>query len=124
MTPEQFVSGMRSAIVEANAVIYMNLLESMTVRTAKDSYWKRVLALYASLSEADRVVLFEIMRQSTVDALSNVFGILDGSSSLGNKQENFTLTSEDDNQKLNGSLQDIFLAMEEKANRSRRPEVG
>jgi hypothetical protein len=78
MSPENFVSEIRAAVVEQNSAIYKDLFESTSVESASDPYWKRALALYASLSDSDRKVLFEIMRQATVDTISNVLGILDG----------------------------------------------
>jgi hypothetical protein len=115
MTPEKFVSEVRSAVVDQNATIYRQLFESTTVESVSDPYWKRALTLYASLGERDRVILIEMMRQATVDTVSNVFGILDGSSSLDNAREDFILTGKSDNQKINGNLQDIFLALEERS---------
>lgn len=115
MTPETFVSEVRSAVVDQNTTIYKELFESTTVESASDPYWKRALTLYASLNEKDRLILIEMMRQAAVDTVSNLFGILDGSSSLDNLREDFILTGKSDNRKLNGSLQDIFLAQEERS---------
>ena len=113
MTPENFVSQVRSAVVQQNAAIYKDLFESTTPEAARDPYWKRALTLHRSLSEADRTVLFEIMRQVTVDTVSNLFAILDGVSALEGPREDFALTSQSDNRKLNGNLQDMFLEAEE-----------
>jgi hypothetical protein len=113
MTPETFVSEIRSAVVQQNAAIYKDLFESTTPEAAHDPYWKRALTLHRSLSEADRTVLFEIMRQVTVDTVSNLFAILDGVSALAGLPENFVLTSQSDHRKLNGSLKDMFLEEEQ-----------
>ena len=114
MTPEHFVSQVRSVVVQQNAAIYKDLFESTTPESASDAYWKRALTLHGSLSDADRAVLFEIMRQVTVDTVSNFFGILDGASALEGPREDFVLTSQPDNRKLNGNLQDLFLEAEER----------
>jgi hypothetical protein len=114
MTPENFVSKVRSAVVQQNAAIYKDLFESTTPENASDAYWKRALTLHRSLSDADRAILFEIMRQVTVDTVSNLFGVLDGASALEGPREDFVLTSQPDNRKLNGSLQDLFLEAEER----------
>ena len=66
------------------------------------------------MNDGDRAVLFEIMRQVTVDTVSNLFGILDGASALEGPREDFVLTSQPDNRKLNGNLQDLFLEAEER----------
>ncbi len=52
------------------------------------------------------------MRQVIVDTLSNVFGVLDGSTPLENYRDYFHLAYGDDPQDLNGDLQDIFLSDE------------
>ena len=112
MTPESFVSQVRSAVVQHNVTIYKDLFESTTPESASDTYWKRALTLHRSLSDGDRAVLFEIMRQVTVDTVSNLFGLLDGASALEGPREVFVLTSQPDDRKLNGNLQDLFLEAE------------
>ena len=68
MTPESFVSEVRSAVVEQNTAIYKELFGSETVESASDPYWKRALGLYASLSESDRRILFEIMMRIPIES--------------------------------------------------------
>ena len=113
MNPETFVSRIRSAVVDQNLATYRELFESTSPDAANDPYWKRALTLYKALSEPQRTVLLEIMRQASVDSVSNIFGILDGSSTLDGAQENFVLTSNADNRKINGQLQDLFLGADE-----------
>jgi hypothetical protein len=117
MTPENFVSQVRSAVVQQNVTIYRELFESTTPESVSDAYWKRALTLHRSLSDGDRAVLFEIMRQVTVDTVSNLFGVLDGASALECPREEFVLTSRPDNRKINGNLQDLFLEAEERERR-------
>jgi putative transposase len=112
MNPETFVARVRSTIVDQNVAAYKELFQSTAPETAKDSHWRRALTLYTALSEPERAVLFEIMRQTTIDSVSNVLGILDGTSMIGESQEAFVLTTSD-NQKINGNLQDLFLEAEE-----------
>ena|SRR5687768_11986799 len=114
MTPKDFVSRIQSAVVKQNAAIYKDLFESTQPEDARDLYWRRALTLHRSLSEAEQAVLFEIIRQVTVDTVSNLFGVLDGASVLEGPREDFLLTSQPDDRKLNGSLQDLFLEAEER----------
>jgi hypothetical protein len=113
MTPQDFISQIRATVVQQNAVIYKGLFESTRPEAARDPYWKRALTLHRSLSESDRAVLMEIIRQVTTDTVSNLFAILDGVSTLEGAREDFVLTSKSDNRKLNGNLQDLFLEAEE-----------
>jgi hypothetical protein len=112
MTPEEFVAQIRSAVVGQNIVIYKDIFETTSPADASDMYWKRALTLYNSLGGQDRYLFFEIVRQIMVDTISNLFGILDGVSSLGGISEDFILTSKSDGLKINGDLQDIYLALE------------
>lgn len=114
MTPESFVSHVRLSIVEQNTATYRHMFESLSQETAPDPLWKRALALYRSLSEPERSVLVELMRQASVDTVSNLFGILDGSTSLTGSRAEFVLLSKPDNQLLSGNLQDLFLEADER----------
>jgi hypothetical protein len=114
MKPQDFASQLREAVVQQNSAIYKDLFASTPIKSASDPYWKRALALHAALTPEQRAVLFEIMRQTMVDTVSNVFAILDGVSSLDGSKEDFVLTSKTGPQKINGSLQDLFLEIEER----------
>lgn len=48
-----------------------------------------------------------------VNTVSHLLGILDGSTYLNENRESFVLTTEQDDELINGSLQDIFLELEE-----------
>ncbi len=111
MTPETFVAEIRKAVVEGNVALYKDLFESADARVT-DAYWKRALVLYRSLDEASRLVFFEVLRQVSVDTVSSIFGVLDGTSTLETQREEFVLASSPEMQKLNGELQDLFLERE------------
>lgn len=71
-----------------------------------------MLALYQSLSPAQRPVILEIMRQVEIDTVSAIFGILDGSSTLDGKSADVELLHKTarSRTRLDGDLQDLFLA--------------
>lgn len=89
--------------------------------TVTDPYWARVLALYRSLPRGQRKVILDIMRQVQIDTVSHVFGILDGSTGLDGRARDFELTAKARKRKvrLDGDLQDLFLALEEERGRPR-----
>ena len=60
------------------------------------------------LTPAQRKVLFKIIRQIQVDTISNVLGIIDGTS--GDLQETLTLNADD--KEISGDLPDLFLEKE------------
>lgn len=68
---------------------------------------------YQSLNESQKNLLFYLIKNSISDTISNVFGWLDGVYYLENQTESLELKFEKSANKLNGSLQDIWLAIEE-----------
>ena len=117
MTPEHLVAQIRSAVIVRGVDTYKNLFNSTLPIDATDPYWRRALQLYASLGTAQRLVLFEIIRQVSSDTASRMLAILDGVSALEGMRTHFILTSESDAEKLNGDLQDLFLEAEEQEGR-------
>ncbi len=114
MKPEDFVKKIRESILDENVGIYKDLFNSTSVDEASDEYWKEALRFYGKLNSEERETLFKIIRQVSVDTISNLFGVLDGVTCLDDQGEDFTLTIGDDGKgKINGDLQDIFLEIEE-----------
>ena len=98
-------------IIENNET-YRSLFNETKLNEVTDEYLRNALHLYSSLSYENKEVLLNIIKQITVDTVSNMFGIIDGSSSLDGKFEDFTLLYNNNGQKLNGDLQDILLQQE------------
>ncbi len=114
MNSEVFVNKVRNAVIENNSDADKELFESTSIESATDPYWRRVLGLYRSMNAEQQTILLEAMRQVRVDTVSEIFGILDGSSALEGPREDFSLTTTSDRQKINGSLQDLFLEADER----------
>lgn len=112
MTPKAFASGIMQGVVDENVSIYRDLFSKTYASEASDPYWRRALELFSSLSDEQRSVFFEIVRQVSVDTASNVLGVLDGVSSIKGDEAGFTLLS-GPRQKLNGDLQSLFLVEDE-----------
>lgn len=89
-----------------------------------DPYWKQLLALYRSLPRRERGVLLKFAQQAQVDAISHLFGILDGSTGLGGRSETFELFHGIGTRriKINGDLQDTFLELAETRERKGRTD--
>lgn len=105
MKTEDFVQGVRKSVVEENAEIYRDLFEN--TESATDPYWIRALSLYKSLDDEQRKVFIEVTRQVSIDAVSNVFAILDGVSQVEGQNEDIRVSCGND--ELHGELQDAFL---------------
>lgn len=113
MTPAQFVAKLRISVVEENVAIYRGLFSNTKIESASDSYWKMALNFFGALTPHQQKIFFEILRQVTVDATSNVLGVIDGVNSFDGVDGEFVLTYDDDADPLSGDLQSIFLAEEE-----------
>lgn len=109
MSPEKFIDGVLKTVIEEGVASYEEIFADPGEVT--DEYWMRVLDLYRSLTPAHRKVVLEIMRQVQVDTVSEIFGILDGTSQISGKFEEFDLIhkTRKANVRLNGDLQDLFL---------------
>lgn len=112
MSPEDFVKKIRQSVIDENSAIYRNLFENTQVDQATDPYWREALGFFHKLEDKDKEILFKIMRQATVDTVSNMFSVFDGVSSLVDQDGDFSLTFEG-GEPLNGDLQDYFLEAEE-----------
>lgn len=112
---ENFVKNLNGSIIEENLEIYKNLYETTEVSDKTNEYWRQAIGLYNSLSGEQREILFIIIEQTMTDTISNVLGIIDGSSTLkGCTVEPKLLLDTID---TDGNLQDCFLTyIEEKNN--------
>jgi hypothetical protein len=110
MDSKEFVINVRKTIIEENLNIYKNLFNN--TKKPLEPYWVDALQLFNKLSIKDKDIFFKIIRQIEVDTVSNIFGILDGSSSLDNQNEDLKLTGVNSTKLINGDLQDLFLELE------------
>jgi hypothetical protein len=111
MTPEEFVAALRAEVITSNQLDYRKWFMTDPAK-ARSPYWQRALALFATLQEDQREVFFQVLRQIQVDTVSNVLGIVDGSSFLAEAAPQLELRVVG-GAKLSGDLQDYFLAQEE-----------
>jgi len=113
MKPIEFVEKIRESVIDSNVQIYRNLFQNTSLDQVKDPYWVNALSFFNSLDIKQKEVLFSIIRQVEVDTVSNIFGILDGTSTLyDNQEEEFVLSTDSGAIKISGDLQDIFLELE------------
>jgi len=113
MKPEEFVVKIKHTILDENAAIYKDLFEHTPIEQTSDPYWNDALKFFNQLGDNEKKVLFKIMRQVSVNTVSNFFAVLDGVSCLEGQDGDFNLTVGDEKKSLNGELQDILLELEE-----------
>ncbi|MEI7767572.1 MAG: transposase [Phycisphaerae bacterium] len=111
MNDRDFVAGVRKEVLDANLQIYRQMFAESDAEKATDSYAREALRFYASLDDSNKEMLFKIIRQVMVDTISNLFGVFDGVTKL--PQQPGPVTVELSGQRLDGTLQDQFLEMEE-----------
>ena len=113
MSAKNFVDKVRKSIIENNMAIYRDLLNNSDIKETTDKYWQDVLLFYKKLNKSEQELLLKIMKQVSVDTVSNMFAILDGVAFLNEQEDNFKLIiNNDKNEQINGDLQDIFLESE------------
>lgn len=110
MNSGDLVGGFRKEIENA-LVDYRDMFENTDMSEATDPYFQTALQFFHELDDADREVLFSIIRQVMVDTTSNLFAIFDGVSDIPDQDGTFEVRIGDKD--LAGSLQDQFLAAEE-----------
>ncbi len=104
---EKFVENIYKTIVKDGIGEYEDLLENTSAEDATDKYWISALELYKKLSSEEKEKMLKFAELIMIDTISNVFGILDGSSTLAEETFEFEV-------KINGistenELQDTFL---------------
>jgi hypothetical protein len=93
------------SVIDENVSIYRDLYEN--TENATDPYWQRALDLYKSLDIRQKEVFFEVIRQTAIDTVSNVFAVVDGVAKLNGQDGDCSLTCGTDS--ISGELQDHFL---------------
>ena len=99
-------------VVKANLATYRELFAKTKGEETTDPYWKSALTLFASLNQKEKETFFAVLKQVSVDAVSNVVGAIDGCTDIGIKEE--ILLTDKRGRVISGNLQDLFLAAVER----------
>lgn len=117
MTPEDFAECIHDEVIEDNLKCYHDLLAKPSARI-DDPVWQKISRAYETMSETQRNALHLMARQAMIDTASNILGILDGTSILRDHREEFSVIYGSAGDRLNGDLQDHFLARVEDGSRN------
>lgn len=107
----EFITAIRKRVIESDFKVYQELLN--TTNEANDPVWNEALLIYNDLTNEQQESFLSFLRLIQVNAVSHFLGILDGSTYLNERREDFILKTERGNKPLNGNLQDLFLEIEE-----------
>ncbi|WRP06242.1 transposase [Rossellomorea aquimaris] len=104
---DTFVKSLYESIVKENLNLYKDLIETTNVTPKTHDYWKEAISFYDSLSYENKNTLMRIIEQTMIDTISNMLGVIDGSSTLKDcsLEPKLILSSID----TEGELQDSFL---------------
>lgn len=102
-----FIKSVYQTIVQENKGIYKRLFEETVIDNRTTEYWKKALSLYNNLSQENKEIMLDVIEQTMIDTVSNIFGIIDGNSTLKdcNVEPKLFLNDRD----TDGELQDLFL---------------
>lgn len=116
---EVFVKAIYRTIIEGNLASYKEMYEerldhAKLGKSEIDVYWEKQDEFYNKLNSEQKEVLMLMMKQTMIDTILHVFGIIDGSSGLVDAEVEPTLLL--DSIDSEGDLQDLFLAYIEDEN--------
>ena len=111
MNAQTLAQDLLKQVVEMNVAITGRMFDDELLNPNEprklDPRFKRTLDFYSSLTDEQRNSFLVAMRQTYIDSVSEILGILDGSTTLNDWKGDWTLLFGE--HKLNGMLQDYFL---------------
>ena len=112
MEPRKFIGEIRERLIVDALQSYVELFTNTQISEASDPHWVEALNFFQALDEKKRNLFFSILRQISVDTVSEFLSILDGLTLLNGQNNEFVLTEKGDEKIINGDLQDLFLQLE------------
>ncbi|AZA77810.1 hypothetical protein EG359_10385 [Chryseobacterium joostei] len=109
MRPEELVKILNRETIDGNLELYKDLLDTTT--EAQDPVWKGILPIYINFSKEEKDTFLKFLKLVEINTLSHVLGILDGSTYADGIDEEFILTTENSEEKINDDLQSLFLEL-------------
>lgn len=104
---DEFAKRIYNVIVENGMCTYYELFENTELNSKTINYWKNALNLYNALDDDQKSIFMAIIKQTIIDTISGVMGVLDGSSTLPGEEIVVNVTLNGD--PAESELQDSFL---------------
>jgi hypothetical protein len=111
MNARDFVERIREEVIEQNSMHYISML-GMPASKVRDPRMRSIVVAFERMDAEQKEAVRALVRQVLLDTVSNLFGILDGSSLLKGFRKQFVLMYETSPEKMNGDLQEILLSIE------------
>lgn len=106
---DRFASSIYINVIKENMAVYKEIFMTTPREEVTDEHWKGSLSLFDALSESQKEILFSIIKQTAIDTVSNILGILDGSTPMQEFEDDLTLLYGTKAEKINDDLQSLFL---------------
>jgi hypothetical protein len=111
MNAQSLAQDLLSQVVDMNTAVLGRMLDDEILNADQprklDPQFQSTLNLYSGLTDTQKGQFLAAIRQTYIDSISEILGILDGSTSFKDWNDDWNLIYKE--QKLNGSLQDYFL---------------
>ena len=107
MDSKELANLLKKGIINENLEIYKGLFTDYSPFEIKDPYFIDAISFFNTLPDEHKRIFFSILQQVMIDSISNVLGVIDGSSSLSEHDGDFSLLYEG---KPLEYLQDNFLS--------------
>ncbi|WP_180171510.1 hypothetical protein [Acinetobacter sp. YH12023] len=107
MDSKELAHLLKKGIINENLEIYKGLFIDYSPSEIKDPYFIDAISFFNNLPDEHKRIFFSILRQVMIDSISNVLGVIDGSSSLEEHDGDFSLLYEGKSLEY---LQDYFLS--------------
>jgi hypothetical protein len=107
MDSKELANLLKNGIIHENLESYKGLFTNNSPLEIKDPYFKEAVNFFNTLSDDHKQIFFSILRQVMIDSISNVLGVIDGSSCLSESEGDFALLYEG---RTLEHLQDYFLS--------------
>jgi hypothetical protein len=104
---DEFIRRIYNTVVKEHIDIYKDLYSNTKINEKTTNFWKKAIKFYHELDDNNKDIFFEIMKVVIIDAVSEVFGIFDGSSTLQGGDLDISITI--DGKDTENELQDSFL---------------
>ncbi len=109
----KFVEELRRFVIDENHEQYIKSIRNINSEGVTDEYWRSAIKTFNHLDADAQEIFSAILRKVQVDTMSLILGILDGNMILENQEKDFSLTTVGEKEPINGTLQEMFLALEE-----------
>lgn len=109
MKAEELVKILNKEVIEKNLSLYQDLLDN--TNEASDPVWKGIVPMYINFSRHEKEIFLKFLKIVEINTLSHVLGILDGTNHVDEIENNFILTIENSDKKINEDLQELFLEL-------------